>query len=205
MSRGQLEALVRKSPATLARNPHLREFLRLGPAKGATKSARAACSANQWKAGWRIIGAQRIYARSRWEANYARYLEFLRLSGEIRSWRHEARTFWFRAIKRGTCSYLPDFRVKGKVGCVAYHEVKGWMDARSKTKLARMKKYHPKVLVIVIDAGWFRANGRKLRSILPGWETSARPFEVPGKAKPSPSATEELVFIPLVTIEADAP
>ena len=57
-----------------------------------------------WKAGWREIGGQRIYARSRWEANYARYLEWLRANGSIAKWEHEPETFWFEGIKRGTCA-----------------------------------------------------------------------------------------------------
>jgi len=125
---------------------------------------------SSWKAGWREIGGVRIYARSRWEANYARYLEFLRDHGEIAKWEHEPETFWFEKIKRGVRSYLPDFRVTFKDGRVEFHEVKGWMDARSQTKLKRMKKYHPAVVVRVIDADWFRAN-RNVRKIVEGWES----------------------------------
>lgn len=125
---------------------------------------------SSWKAGWREIGGQRIYARSRWEANYARYLEWLRANGSIAKWEHEPETFWFEGIKRGTCSYLPDFRVTESNGSVAYHEVKGWFDARSKTKLKRMAKYHPTVALRLIAAPWFKANERKLAGLIPNWE-----------------------------------
>ena len=124
-----------------------------------------------WKAGWREIGGQRIYARSRWEANYARYLEFLRENGNILQWEHEPDTFWFDKIKRGTCSYLPDFKVTELDGNIVYHEVKGWMDARSKTKIRRMKKYHPTVKLVLIDSVWYKTNARKLNGVIPGWET----------------------------------
>lgn len=123
-----------------------------------------------WRSGWRIIGRQRIFARSRWEANYARYLEFLRVAGQIQRWEHEPETFWFEAIRRGTRSYLPDFRVTLLNGSVEYHETKGWMDARSQTKIKRMKKYHPSVILRVIGAQWFRDNHRKLRGLIPDWE-----------------------------------
>lgn len=122
-----------------------------------------------WKSGWRVISDQRIYARSRWEANYARYLEWLVARKEIASWEHEPITFWFEGIKRGTVSYLPDFRVTSMDGSIVYHEVKGWMDPRSRTKLDRMARYHPTVTVIIIDKRWFKAN-RILAAILPGWE-----------------------------------
>jgi hypothetical protein len=39
-----------------------------------------------WKAGWREIGGYRKFYRSKWEANYARYLEWLRARGEITAW-----------------------------------------------------------------------------------------------------------------------
>lgn len=123
-----------------------------------------------WKAGWREIGGMRIYARSRWEANYARYLEWLRINGSIQKWEHEPETFWFEAIKRGCRSYLPDFRVTENDGRIFYHEVKGWFDARSKTKLKRMAKYHPTVALRLIAAPWFKANERKLACLIPNWE-----------------------------------
>ena len=48
-----------------------------------------------WKAGWREIGGYKKYYRSRWEANYARYLEWLRNNNLIAGWLHESETFWF--------------------------------------------------------------------------------------------------------------
>ncbi len=127
-----------------------------------------------WKAGWRDIGSQRIYFRSRWEANYARYLEWLRGLGEIAEWKHEPETFWFEKIKRGARSYLPDFKVVWKDGTVEYHEVKGWMDSRSRTVLRRMRIYHPEVTMMLKDGAWFRDNHAKLAGLVPGWERGKR-------------------------------
>lgn len=126
-----------------------------------------------WKSSWREIGGRRIYARSRWEANYARYLEWLKVNGQIKEWEHEPETFWFAGIRRGCCSYLPDFRVTENNGTVGFHEVKGWFDARSKTKIKRMAKYHPTVSLRIITAPWFKENGRKLSGIIPNWENMA--------------------------------
>jgi hypothetical protein len=127
--------------------------------------------AASWKAGWREIGGKRNYYRSRWEANYARYLQWLQDRGEIIGWEHEPETFWFDGIKRGCVSYLPDFRVIERNGTVEYHEVKGWMDERSLTKIRRMAKYHPAVVLIVIDAPQYRAIARDAAVLIDGWES----------------------------------
>lgn len=127
-----------------------------------------------WKAGWREIGGKRNYYRSRWEANYARYLEWLKCRGEIQDWQHEPETFWFDKIKRGVRSYLPDFRVWENDGKSNLHEVKGWMDARSKTTLARMGRYHPKEQILVIREKDYNAIARTMRGLIEGWEISER-------------------------------
>jgi ribosomal protein S13 len=123
-----------------------------------------------WKAGWRVINGKRKYYRSRWEANYARYLEFLLVNGNIKDWAHESETFWFEGIKRGCLSYLPDFKVMENNGDVSYHEVKGWMDARSKTVLRRMKKYHPKVKIVLIQEKQYNEIKSKLSNVISNWE-----------------------------------
>jgi hypothetical protein len=123
-----------------------------------------------WKASWRVVGGKRVYFRSRWEANYARYLQWLVEQRQITGWEHEPETFWFDAVKRGCVSYLPDFRVTNPDGSIEYHEVKGWMDARSKTKIKRMKKYHPKVKLVVIDGPVYKKLHAAVRSIIGGWE-----------------------------------
>lgn len=127
-------------------------------------------SAVAWKAGWREVGDQRIYARSAWEANFSRYLEWLRSLGEIAAWRHEKVTFWFEAIKRGVRSYLPDFEVTENSGSLTFYEVKGHMDSRSKTKIKRMAKYHPSVKLVVIGRKEYGALARKVGGLIAGWE-----------------------------------
>jgi hypothetical protein len=123
-----------------------------------------------WKAAWREIGGVRKFYRSKWEANYAYYLQWLKDGGHIADWKHEPTTFWFEGVKRGTVSYLPDFWVKENSGAEAYHEVKGWMDDRSKTKIRRMAKYHPKVKLIVIDSKGYAALKKSVAGLVPGWE-----------------------------------
>jgi hypothetical protein len=123
------------------------------------------------KAGWLEIGGKRIYCRSRWEANYARLLEMEKRQGSIKEWEHEPETFWFEGIKRGCVSYLPDFRVTQPDGSIYYVEVKGWMDPKSKTKIKRMAKYHPDVVLKVVDAAAYRSLAKLGKSVVPGWES----------------------------------
>lgn len=123
-----------------------------------------------WKAGWREIGTASKYYRSAWEANYARYLQFLLEKKQILAWEHEPETFWFDGIKRGVRSYLPDFKVTELNGDVAFHEVKGWMDDKSKTKIKRMGIYHPKVKLIVIDTKTYKDIKKKVSMLIEGWE-----------------------------------
>jgi endogenous inhibitor of DNA gyrase (YacG/DUF329 family) len=86
-----------------------------------------------------------VYFRSKWEANYALYLDFLIKNNEILNWEYEADVFFFEKIKLGTRSYRPDFKIFNSDGSIEYHEVKGYMDSRSKTKLKRMGIYYATV------------------------------------------------------------
>lgn len=106
------------------------------------------------------------YFRSKWEANYALYLDFLMSRGEIEKWEYEADVFMFEEIKLGTRSYRPDFKVFNKNGSFEYHEVKGYMDNKSKTKLKRMAKYYPEVRLILIDSEYYNDLKKKMGKIL---------------------------------------
>lgn len=123
-----------------------------------------------WKASWQEIGGKRKFYRSRWESNYAKYLEWLKQKGQIQDWQHEPKTFWFEGIKRGCVSYLPDFCVTELNGKEVYHEVKGWMDDRSITKIKRMAKYHPNVTLVVIDSKAYKELAKKISFLIDGWE-----------------------------------
>jgi len=122
-----------------------------------------------WKAGWAVVGGQRCYFRSRWEYRYALYLELQKKYGYIVNWEHEPHTFYFEGIKRGTNNYKPDFKVSFPSGQVQWYEVKGYMDKKSMTKIQRMKKYHPDVVLHVIDELWFITSAPALKKVLPDW------------------------------------
>ena len=110
-----------------------------------------------------------IYLRSRMEANYARYLKWLVEISEIKSWEYEPDTFEF-PVKRGTRFYKPDFKITLTDDSTVYHEVKGWMDAKSKTQLKRMAKYHPDVKIVVIDSDAYKAIARDVKGFIAEWE-----------------------------------
>lgn len=127
-----------------------------------------------WKGGWREIGGFKKYYRSRWEANYARWLEREKQEGRIVSWAHEPKTFWFEGIKRGVNNYLPDFQVVNNDLSEEYHEVKGWMDSKSATKLKRMAKYHPDVKLVLVDTKVYRKLEKECSLTIEGWELLAK-------------------------------
>ncbi|GAC1382259.1 MAG: hypothetical protein NVSMB30_29860 [Hymenobacter sp.] len=127
-----------------------------------------------WKAGWREIGGKRSFYRSRWEANYARVLQHELEKGAILSWEHEPDRFQFINHETNCRSYLPDFKVLTTAG-IAYHEVKGWLDERSKSIFRLMAAEYPDVQIVVINAAWFKTN-KHYQFILSEWEQNKSTF-----------------------------
>lgn len=124
-----------------------------------------------FKAVWKTIGKNKCFFRSSWEANYAIYLQHLLETGRIKDWLHEPKTFWFNKIKRGVRSYKPDFLITNIDDTTEWHEVKGFMDSKSRTKLNRMKKYYPNEKIILIDSDAYRLIKRD-NSALKGWSNN---------------------------------
>lgn len=112
-----------------------------------------------------------FFVRSRWEANYARYLVWLKQKGDIVSWEYEPTTFRFDGVSRGPYTYKPDFLVVEKDGSQAYHEVKGWMDSGSRSRLKRFAKFYPQHRIVVVDAKAYRQIQSKLSTVIPNWES----------------------------------
>lgn len=60
-------------------------------------------------------------------------------------------------------------------GRIEWHEVKGYLDQKSRTKLKRMAKYFPGEKIVVVDKEWFRRAVRGgLAGVIPGWENAER-------------------------------
>lgn len=110
------------------------------------------------------------YFRSSWEANWARYLNLLVSWKQIREWKYEPVTYEFVGIKRGTKFYTPDFLVTENNGGEYFYEIKGYMDQRSETKLKRMKKYHPKVEIRLIQQKEYKSIEKQVSTLIPTWE-----------------------------------
>ena len=112
-----------------------------------------------------------LYVRSSWEANYARYLNFLIKHKIIFKWEYEPDVFMFEKIKRGTRSYTPDFKIWELHDSVPYYvEIKGWMDAKSKTKLKRIAKYYPDVRIVLVGKDEYKKIEKSFSGIVENWE-----------------------------------
>jgi hypothetical protein len=112
------------------------------------------------------VGGKKHYFRSWWEVDYACYLNILRKYKRIKEWEYEPQTFWFEKIKRGTRSYLPDFRITDQDGSQYFVEVKGYYDKKSLTKLRRMKKYYPEVKLLMVNREQIEEIRMKFGSLL---------------------------------------
>ena len=114
------------------------------------------------------------FFRSNYEANYARYLNFIMSSdanNNIVKWEFEPDTFEFHKIKKGTRFYTPDFKIFLNDGHIEYHEVKGWDYPRGITARKRFAKYYPHLKLLVIDSEFFKDVKRKgIDRLIPNWE-----------------------------------
>jgi len=110
--------------------------------------------------------------RSGWEIRYAAFLNILIRGKAILSWEYEIDTFWFESIKRGVRSYKPDFKIFNNDGSIEYHEVKGRMDSKSKTKLNRMRIYYPEIKIVLKDATFFK----NARTLIPSYEKALKQY-----------------------------
>ena len=105
-----------------------------------------------------------IFFRSSWEANIARYYNYIGVK-----WEYEPKTFIFETIKRGCVSYTPDFYLVDEDKWI---EVKGWMDDKSKTKLKRFKKYYPEEYkkLQLITSKEYNEIKKKMSKFIKNWE-----------------------------------
>ena len=105
-----------------------------------------------WKGQWATVGFHYHYFRSSWEVRYAEYLHERWNNGEIEYWEPESCTFWFEDSNSPVRSYKPDFCVYENDKTESFHEVKGWMDDRSKECLRLMDKEYPEIKIVLIDS-----------------------------------------------------
>lgn len=140
-------------------------------AKGYSRINTATSSYSRTKSGKRDdLG---MFFRSRWEANYARYLNWLVAQKQIIEWRYESETFEF-PVKRGSKFYTPDFLITNNDGSKEYHEVKGWMDQKSRTKLKRFARYYPDKKLVLIEERYYKDIQNKVGRMIEHWEWGTR-------------------------------
>lgn len=135
------------------------------------------------------------FFRSAWEANYARMLTFvqqhrLEMPGDpanriVAAWEFEPKKITLPTgetfdgafpfpDRRGVISYTPDFHIIYEDGTDEWHEIKGYMDSKSSSRLKKMRKNYPTVKVILIDPDAYRARTKGFANLIPTWETPAK-------------------------------
>lgn len=122
--------------------------------------------------GYRVIDRKRICFANRMEANYYRYLLWLKKKKSIANFEFQPSPFDFRpfGVDQGIVTYRPDFLVLQFDGFCYYVETKGHMNASSKTKLNRMRKYYPSITLEVVNYKKYKEIERDVGSIIEGWE-----------------------------------
>lgn len=150
---GDLLDLLNNNPSLALRNKKL-----LSELNNLKDQATGTLLKKGTKGGWREDLGR--YFRSSWEANIARYLNFI---GE--KWEYETKE-WEFPLKRGNRFYKCDFYLPR---LDEYWEVKGYMDQGSQVKLNRMKKYYPQVNIRIIGQDEYREIA-KVKSMIPQWE-----------------------------------
>ena len=124
---------------------------------------------DKFKQGWEIVGGQKYYFKSGFEARWAKYLETLKGMGIVKEWFYEPHKFEFEKIRSGTVFYTPDFFVQYPNGEMLWHETKGHLTQKDVTKFRRMAKYYPdeKIVLVMqnIPAKHTRKNTEKFRRL----------------------------------------
>ncbi len=156
----QREAMVAKRRGTIASR---------GPVRQNGSEQKRESTYSRCRRGKRAdLGEQ--FFRSSWEANYARFLNWMIGLGQVREWQYEPTTFYFEGVKRGAISYTPDFRVVDRDGVETYREIKGWLTSKDRTRFRRMSKHHPGVNLVLIDEHSYRSLESSISRFIENWE-----------------------------------
>ena len=106
--------------------------------------------------------------RSKFEYNWALYLQFLKESGEIITWDYEVRKFYFKDEETPPVQYTPDFWIFESSDSNYYQECKGYHDGATNRKLQRLAKHYPDVvieLVLMRMPKWNKTKGANRRRV----------------------------------------
>ncbi len=98
--------------------------------------------------------------RSKWEANYARYLLWIN-----KKYSYESKTFPIILPKGEKGTYTPDFLVENE-----WQELKGWEDRSEIKKWELFNKQYPNERFVLIDRKKYKQIERIYKYIIPNWE-----------------------------------
>ncbi|RLC38213.1 hypothetical protein DRH27_02805 [Candidatus Falkowbacteria bacterium] len=129
---------------------------------------------NEVKA-WFECGGKKFYSKSRLERRYASLLQVLKRGKQIADWQYEAFSFkfyppfipkQFKGKITGVRQYKPDFKITNLDGSIEWHETKGHLDNRDKTKLRCFNKYYPDEKLVFVVCGLPKGKTPKSRNRL---------------------------------------
>jgi hypothetical protein len=114
------------------------------------------------------------YFPCRMEANYFRYLKWQKDQEIIIDFEYQPEEFDFTSkYKHGTTRYKPDFKVEDAFGWY-WVETKGYIDAKTKTKMKRVKELFPDCRVDLVTYTEYKKLGKEIGALIPGWEFAER-------------------------------
>jgi len=116
------------------------------------------------KAGIRKDISKTIYFYSRWEANYARLLNYLDVK-----WQYQPKTFDLK-----TQTYTPDFYLPDRD---VYIEVKNFLWKYSKIRDEKFRKFYPNIKLILLLKKDYLDIENKYSRLIKNWEYKNSPFE----------------------------
>jgi hypothetical protein len=88
--------------------------------------------------------------KSRIEYRWAKYLELLRVSGEVQTWQYEPETFLFKERHRKKGIYTPDFRVVWRDGTVELQETKSSLRQKDVYRFRQFAMDYPSVRIVLV-------------------------------------------------------
>ncbi len=115
------------------------------------------------KAGIRKDISNEIYFYSRWEANYARLLDYLSID-----WEHQPKTFDLK-----TQNYTPDFYL---ISSDTYVEIKNFLSEYSRIRDKKFRKLYPDIKLILILKKEYLNLEERYSSFIKNWEYKNSPF-----------------------------
>lgn len=100
------------------------------------------------------------HCRSKWEANYARYLLWIG-----KKYQYESKTFVIMLNNGEKGTYTPDFLVENN-----WYELKGWEDRNELKKWEFFIKQYPDEKFVFIDRNKYKEIEQFYKYIVPNWE-----------------------------------